>query len=141
MADNIHERLHAYLDEALQPNEMAAVEAELRENPELRDTLKLVLDQWKKGEHSLGGIWRKERLSCISRDDLNNYLRGLHDPDFADYIQFHLEVVVCQFCLANYDDLIQMQQNDVQAISRRKRLFEASEGYVKKSRPIKDGEN
>ena len=53
------------------------------------------------GEHSVGAIWRRQRLSCPPREQLGSYLLGVLDDDVQNYIQFHLQTIGCAFCLAN----------------------------------------
>ncbi|MFQ3591871.1 MAG: hypothetical protein SNJ82_01625 [Gemmataceae bacterium] len=103
------EHLHAYLDEVLSPAEMAHVERILRETPETRTLLRQVMAERDRGEHSLGAIWRRERLTCVDRQRLGSYLLGVLDPDEEDYIRFHLDVLACPFCLANFTDLKDQQ--------------------------------
>src|SRR5437588_628849 len=62
-----------------------------------------------RGEHSVGGIWRRERLSCPNREQLGGFLLQALDPDLLEYIEFHLTTVGCAFCGANLDDLKRLQ--------------------------------
>ena len=66
---------------------------------------KEVIEQEDRGEHTVGAIWRRERVSCLSRDQLGSYLLGAGDPELLEYIDFHLKTVGCPFCQANLDDL------------------------------------
>ena len=97
--------LRDYLNDALPDEEMARVEKALRDSPQLRSALQDVLDEVDRGEHTVGAIWRRERVSCPTREQLGGFLLGAGDPDLLDYIQFHLEVVGCPYCQANLDDL------------------------------------
>lgn len=101
--------LRDYLNDALPDAEMARVERELRDSAKLRATLAEVLGQEDRGEHTLGAIWRRERVSCPTRDQLGGFLLGAGDPDLLDYIQFHLELIGCPYCQANLDDLKRLQ--------------------------------
>jgi hypothetical protein len=69
-----------------------------------------VRDELDRGEHSVGAIWRRERLSCPTREQLGQHLLGAAPPDLGDYIEFHLETVGCPYCLANLDDLKAVQK-------------------------------
>ena len=60
--------LRDYLHDALPDAETAAVEKALRESPETRELFDAVRDEADRGEHSLGAVWRRERLSCPSRE-------------------------------------------------------------------------
>ena len=71
--------LQAYLDEALAPGEMAAIEVELRNKPELLQQLSAINARRDAGVHSLGEIWRRNRLTCPSREQLGSYLLSVLD--------------------------------------------------------------
>jgi hypothetical protein len=99
------EMLRAYMCDALPDAELAAVERSLRESAELQTLLKEVLEQEDRGEHTAGAIWRRERISCPSRDQLGGFLLGAGDADLLEYICFHIEEIGCPYCQANVDDL------------------------------------
>jgi hypothetical protein len=101
--------LRDYLHDALPEAEMAAVEKALRGSPDLHQMLAEVREEEDRGEHSLGAIWRRERVSCPARDQLGGFLLGAGDADLLDYIQFHLNTIGCPYCLANLDDLKKLQ--------------------------------
>ena len=107
MAPITREVLRDYLNDALPDAELAAVERALRSSAELRALLSAGLGQEDRGEHTAGAIWRRERVSCPTRDQLGGYLLGAGDPDLLDYVQFHLDVIGCPYCQANLDDLKQ----------------------------------
>jgi len=84
-----------------------------------------------RGEHSVGAIWRRKRLSCPPREQLGSFLLGVLDDDVSDYIQFHMKTIGCAFCMANLADLqSQQQNNDDQVKKRRKRYFQSSAGLL-----------
>lgn len=99
------EVLRDYLNDALPDTELAAVEKALRTSPELRALLTEVLGQEDRGEHTAGAIWRRERISCPSRDQLGGFLLGAGDAELLDFIRFHLTEIGCPYCQANLDDL------------------------------------
>jgi hypothetical protein len=103
------EVLRDYLHDALPDGQLAAVERALRESAELRAVLQEVLDQEDRGEHTVGAIWRRERVSCPTRDQLGGYLLGAGDPELLDLVKFHLDEIGCPYCQANLDDLRKMQ--------------------------------
>lgn len=105
MAEITRQMLRDYLHDALPDAELAAVEKALRENPRLRTLYKEVIEQEDRGEHTVGAIWRRERVSCLSRDQLGGFLLGAGDPELLDYIDFHLTTIGCPVCQANLDDL------------------------------------
>ncbi len=126
--------LEAYLDEALASPEMAAIEAELRRNPELLKLLARIHSRRDAGVHSLGEIWRRHRISCPTREQMGSYLLGILDDDQANYVRFHLEVVGCRLCHANLEDLRQRQAElDESTVVRRKKYFDSSAGYLQRS--------
>jgi hypothetical protein len=125
------EMLSCYLDDALGEIECAAIEQELRKSEPLRQQLKQIMQERDRGEHSVGGIWRRQRLSCLPREQLGSYLLGVLEDDVQDYVQFHLKTVGCAFCLANLADLQTQQQDaDGQVKTRRKRYFQSSAGLL-----------
>lgn len=105
MAEITRQMLHDYLHDALPDAELAAVEKALRESPKLRAQYKEVIEQEDRGEHTVGAIWRRERVSCPTRDQLGSFVLGAGDAELLDYIEFHLKTVGCPVCQANLDDL------------------------------------
>jgi hypothetical protein len=105
MAEITRQMLRDYLHDALPDAELALVEKALRESAKLRSIYKEVVEQEDRGEHTVGAVWRRERVSCVSREQLGGYLLGAGDPELLDYVDFHLKVVGCPFCQANLDDL------------------------------------
>lgn len=131
MTEITREQLFAYLDDALSEAELARIEQALRASPALRDRLRAVLQERDRGEHSLGAIWRRERLSCPSREQLGSYLLQTLDDDFQAYLDFHLKVVACPVCLANVADLEALRQEPpARAQQRRRKFFDSSAGYL-----------
>ncbi|MBA4063794.1 MAG: hypothetical protein C0501_08795 [Isosphaera sp.] len=109
MAPITREVLRDYLHDALPDAELAAVERALRGSAELRELLTEVMGQEDRGEHTAGAIWRRERASCPSRDELGGFVLGAGDPEFLEYVRFHLEEIGCPYCQANLDDLRRMK--------------------------------
>lgn len=124
-------QLRAYLDDALTDSESARLEQELRTSEPLRAKLKQLLDQRERGDHSVGTVWRRERLTCPTREQIGSFLLEVLEPDLQQYIEFHLTVVECPLCLANVEDLKENQKGPP-ASSRRKRYFETSAGLLRK---------
>src|SRR6266702_287843 len=89
------ELLHGYLDDALSDEETAQVEKALRESDPLRRQLRAIMQERDRGEHSIGAIWRRQRLSCPSREELGSYLLQVLEVDLQEYIAFHLKTVGC----------------------------------------------
>ncbi len=125
--------LEAYLDEALRPDEMAAVEQALRADDELARRLAATNARRDAGVHTLGEIWRRHRVSCPTREQLGSSLLGALPAEIADYITFHVEKVGCRFCKANLDDMKRQQQEAAEAaVSRRSKYFQSSAGYLRR---------
>jgi hypothetical protein len=125
------EQLRAYLDDALADGELAKIEQALRSSVELRQRLREVIAERDRGEHSLGAIWRRERLSCPSREQLGSFLLQSLEPELLDYIDFHLKRIECRFCLANLADLKRLQQEPAaQSQQRRRRIYQSSAGLI-----------
>ena len=127
--------LEAYLDEALTPPEMAAIESALRKSPQLLRQLASINSRRDKGIHSLGEIWRRHRVSCPTREQMGSFLLGVLDDDQSDYIRFHLDVVACRLCHANLEDLKRRQGENVEKEVRRRRYFDSSAGYLRRNDP------
>lgn len=127
------EALRGYLNESLPDAEMTAVEKAVRDDPDVRTLLQQVREEVDRGEHTVGAIWRRERLSCPTRDQLGGHLLQALDPDLSDYIDFHLKTVGCPFCQANLEDL-ERKQAEAEAPTtkkRRRRIVDSSAGVLK----------
>jgi hypothetical protein len=125
--------LQAYLDEALPPDEMAAVEAELRSRPDLLRQLALINGRRDAGVHSVGEIWRRLRLSCPPRQHLGSHLLGALDEGQAAYIDFHVRVIGCRYCQANLEDLRRQQEETAETVkTRRTKYFQSTAGHLRK---------
>ncbi len=125
--------LEAYLDEALAPDEMARVEAALRENPKLLKKLAMINGRRDAGLHSLGEIWRRHRVSCPTREQLGSYLLGVLSDEHVAYVEFHFKQIGCRFCIANLEDLgSQRSEASDDVATRRLKYFQTSAEYLGK---------
>ena len=125
--------LEAYLEESLPAAQMAAVEASLRDNPQLLQELTAINGRRDAGVHTLGEIWRRHRVSCPTRQELGSYLLGALSTEQETYIVFHLETIGCRLCQANLADLqAQHQDAPTAANSRRTKYFQSSAGYLQR---------
>ena len=126
--------LEAYLDEALPPEQMADVEHALREDKQLTRRLAAINARRDHGVHSLGEIWRRERLSCPGREQLGSYLLEALPDDIQQFVTFHLEIICCRVCVANLADLQAAQQAAAgsEVESRRRKYFQSSAGLLRK---------
>lgn len=135
MINITREQLYAYLDDALSESDTARVEQTLRESEPLRNTLRQVMQERDRGEHSLGAIWRRERLTCPNREMLGSYLLQVLDDAEQDYLDFHLKTVACPYCLANLADLEALQREPApKARERRQRIYQSSAGFLHTAR-------
>jgi len=127
------EDLHSYLDEGLSDGETARVERVLRESAPLRQLLRSIMVERDRGEHTVGAIWRRYRISCPSRDELGSYVLGVLDDGLRDYVRFHLDVIGCSYCQANLTDLQNRQKEPSAKVQqRRRKLFESSAGLLRR---------
>ena len=125
--------LEAYLDEALPVEQMTAIERALRANPELVKQLSQINGRRDAGVHSLGEIWRRQRLTCPSRQQLGSHLLGVLSDEQSDYIRFHIDTVGCRLCAANLADLEAQQAEATEHTTRRRRkYFQSSAGFLRK---------
>jgi anti-sigma factor RsiW len=125
--------LEAYLDEALPTEDMARIEKALRNDPDLVQQLARISARRDAGVHSLGEIWRRRRLSCVSREQLGSYLLGVLPEEQAQYVQFHLETIGCRYCRANREDLDKQQMEARELVeTRRRKYYQSSAGYLRR---------
>lgn len=122
--------LLAYLDEQLPAERAARVERELRSSSVMRQQAALLVRRRDQGGHTVGEIWRRHRLSCLSRSQLGSYLLGTASDELADYIEFHLRTIGCRLCEANLQDLRESSQQTPEASRRRRKFFESSAGNL-----------
>ena len=85
------------------------------------------------GVHSVGEIWRRNRLTCPTRTDLGSWLLGSLEDDHADYIDFHIRTVGCRICVANLTDLENAVHPNDDTSRRRQRYFQSSAGHLPKA--------
>lgn len=123
--------LENYLDEALPAEEMADFEQRLRKDKHLLVRLSAINARRDQGVHSLGEVWRRNRLTCPSRDQLGSYLMQTLDDAEAEFITRHLQVSGCRLCQANLADLERRLGDQPQkTATRRRKYFESSAGYL-----------
>ena len=124
------DELLAYFDEALPVERMTAIEQTLRGSAELRQRIAELVRRRDQGGHTLGEIWRRERLSCPTRYQLGSFLLEALEPAYAEYVEFHLSVIGCRYCRASLTDLEEAQSAPPEALRRRRRFFESSAGLI-----------
>lgn len=128
--------LIGYLEEALPSEEMARIEELLRQSEAWREALLEIREDIDSGEHSVATIWRRQRLTCPSRESLGAWTIQALVPEEADYVEFHLRVIGCRWCQANLADVesSQAMESD-EPKARRRRFFESSIGLLPKKGP------
>ena len=126
------EQLAAYLQEQLPLADLAALEKLLRESEPLRRRAAALALRRDLPHHSVGAIWRAERLSCPERTELGAYLLGTLDDGRADYVSFHLRTLGCRYCAANLADLQASSAAAPPNAERRRRYFESSIGGLRR---------
>ncbi len=77
-------------------------------------------------------VWRARRLTCLKRSTLGAHLLGVLDEPWLSYTQFHLDVVACPLCLANYEDL-RTHQDEAPDPALRERIFTSSAGFLSRA--------
>jgi len=123
--------LEAYLDEVLPAEQATSIERALRAQPDLLRQLSEINARRDAGVHSLGEIWRRERLTCPTRQQWGSYLLSILPDEQMDYLTFHLEKIGCRYCQANLADLQTQQAEAADTVSRRRtRYFQSSAGYL-----------
>jgi hypothetical protein len=125
------EQLHGYLEDALNAAETSRVEQALRESESLRRLLRATMQERDRGDHTIGAIWCRHRLSCPTREQLGSYLLKVLESAQQEYVEFHLHTVACSFCLANLADLNSLHKEPApKAQERRRKFFESSAGFL-----------
>jgi hypothetical protein len=123
--------LLAYLDEMLPAERMTVIEGALRSDETLRLRVAGLSRRRDHGLHSVGEIWRRQRLSCPTRNQLGSFLLGTLDASLAEYVEFHLRSVGCRICAANLHDLERSTRQGGESTDRRRRFFESSAGHLR----------
>jgi hypothetical protein len=137
MAAVTREQLHSYLEDSLSEADTARIEQALRQSESLQKKLRAIVQERDRGDHSIGAIWCRHRLSCPTREQLGSYLLKVLDSGMQDYITFHLQTIGCAFCQANLADLQALHKEAPKASERRRRIFQSSAGYLQVCSPNK----
>jgi hypothetical protein len=76
-------------------------------------------------------VWRDYRPSYPKRNTIGAFHLGTLEPEWKDYVDFHLHQLGCQFCLANLKDIEeQNKQKDSSKLCQR--IMESTVGFLKK---------
>jgi RNA polymerase sigma factor (sigma-70 family) len=78
-------------------------------------------------ENLLTTTWESQRITCPKRSTIGAFLLEKLDPEWFDYIDFHLTTLGCHFCRANLKDL--RQQKTVEEHSFRDRIMASTVGF------------
>lgn len=124
--------LSAYLDEMLPATRAAEIETLLRQHAQLRERVVALVRQRDAGGHTVGEIWRRHRLSCLSRSQLGQFILGVTSPDMEQYIRFHVDDIGCRICQANLEDLRIAHDEQERSQTRQRRYFESSAGVLRR---------
>jgi len=81
----------------------------------------------------LTDLWETYRFSCPKRNTIGAYMLGTLEPDWHQYVAFHLNTLGCRFCRANLDDL-QTQSRETRQEAFQARIMESTIGFL--SRPM-----
>ena len=81
-------------------------------------------------ENLLTDTWESYRITCPKRSTIGAFLLEKLDPDWFDYIDFHLTTLGCHFCRANLKDLKQQKTNEEQKF--RERIMSSTVGFFTK---------
>ncbi|MBI4582508.1 MAG: sigma-70 family RNA polymerase sigma factor [Planctomycetes bacterium] len=102
-----------------------------RQHPRMDPALDFFEDE-EKVSGLIRAAWRDNLLSCLKRSTLGASLLGTLEPEWADYVAFHLDVAGCDICAANLADL-KSESASIQPAAR-ERLFASSVGFVRRRR-------
>jgi len=131
------EELEAFLDEALPGPRMREIEEAVRQDRNLAEQLRLIIQRRDSGAVSIAEVWRRHRLSCPTRETLGAYLLDTLPTEEARFVRVHLEWVGCRYCLANLADLqsrMEASQEQKEAAHRRcQRYFRSSLHHLTRS--------
>jgi RNA polymerase sigma factor (sigma-70 family) len=80
-------------------------------------------------ENLLTDLWENYRFSCPKRNTIGAYMLGTLEPDWHQYVEFHLNTLGCRFCRANLDDL-QSQSRETRQEAFQARIMESTVGFL-----------
>ena len=129
MSEFSDDELLAYADERLDAVRCTSIEKLLRSDFSAVERLTRLLSGRDHGEHSVGELWRRGRLSCPPRAVWAAFVDGRLGDGMSQYLKFHLETIGCRVCAANFEDL---QREDAATDSERRtrKIFQSSAGKL-----------
>jgi RNA polymerase sigma-70 factor (ECF subfamily) len=104
-----------------------------RQHPRMDTSLKL-FEENEDLSNLIRLTWSDNLLSCLKRNTVGAYALGVLDSDLNDYVAFHLEIVGCEVCSSNLEDLKREQESASSRDDAKERLFASSIGFLKKLR-------
>ncbi len=76
-------------------------------------------------------IWQEQRFTCPKRSTIGSWRLGSLDEEWAGYVDFHINNLGCNICLANLEDLDNELNKKAEYESVCQRIFESSIGFLK----------
>ena len=100
----------------------------------LADVDRTILDNMAEiqADATVSRIWREQRVTCLKRGTLGQYLLGVLDEPWLSYTQFHLDVVGCPVCVANLEDL-ESEEEGVDLGDSSGQIFASSVGFLSRA--------
>ena len=82
-------------------------------------------------ESMLTEVWEASRPSCPKRNTIGAFLLGTLDDAWREYVDFHLNILGCNFCRANFEDLKEQTKED-QSTRLQAQIMESTIGFLHK---------
>jgi hypothetical protein len=125
------DELLAFLDEQLPVERASSLETMLRDSSDMRQRLAALIRRRDQGGHTVGEIWRRNRLTCPTQSTLGSHLLGALDDSLSQYVEFHLKTIGCRLCNAVVTELEDSREPQPANTHRRQRYFESSAGLLR----------
>ncbi len=75
-------------------------------------------------------IWHENLFTCLKRSTLGSYALSVLEPEWMDYVRFHIETAACEYCAAHLTDITAPDENISE--STRQEIFTSSVGFLKR---------
>jgi len=79
-------------------------------------------------ENLLTDTWESQRITCPKRSTIGAFLLEQLEPEWFDYIDFHVTTLGCHFCRANLKDM--RQQKTLEESMFRERIMASTIGFL-----------
>ena len=76
-------------------------------------------------------VWEHRRPTCPKRSTLGRYVLGTLEPQWHEYVGFHVKELGCRFCQANLEDL--QRQDAAEPRALRERIFHSTVGFLSRA--------